>query len=145
MRVLLLLHGPNLNRLGSRDPQHYGTVTLTELEAQFREWARAHRFDVKSHQSNHEGALIDHLQEASSWASGAVVNPGALSHTSYSLHDALIDFSRPAVEVHLSRVSEREEWRRTSVIRPACIGSFEGLGPEGYLRAIELLDAVIGR
>jgi 3-dehydroquinate dehydratase-2 len=140
---ILLLHGPNLNLLGVRDPEHYGHLTLPELVEGVRGWARDAGLNLRAVQSNHEGALIDALQDARAWAGGAIVNAGALTHTSYALHDALLDFSRPAVEVHLSRVSERESWRRTSVIRPACAAAIEGKGPEGYREALAWLAARI--
>lgn len=139
MAELLLLHGPNLNLLGQRDPEHYGSMGLPQLETQVRAWAADRGHLVHSFQSNHEGALIDHLQQARIWAAGALVNLGALTHTSYALHDALVDFARPVVEVHLSKISEREPWRRTSVIRPACVGAVEGQGAAGYLEALEML------
>lgn len=139
MAELLLLHGPNLNLLGQRDPEHYGSLSLPQLEAQVRAWAADRGHLVHAFQSNHEGALIDQLQQARAWAAGALVNLGALTHTSYALHDALVDFARPAVEVHLSKISEREPWRRVSVIRPACIGAVEGRGVAGYLEALEML------
>ncbi len=144
MRRILLLHGPNLNRLGRRDPAHYGTITLPELERSVREWGRALGFEVACFQSNHEGALVDRLQEEADRAAGAVINPGALAHQSYVLHDAILDFGAPVIEVHLSRVSARETWRRTSVTRPACAGWVEWMGPAGYRRALELLAGLLG-
>ena len=136
-----MLPGPNLNRLGERDPAHYGRVTLAELVGRVRGWAGEVGLGVRAVQSNHEGALIDALQDAAAWASGAIVNAGALTHTSYALHDALLDFSGPVAEVHLSRISEREPWRRVSVLRPACGALFEGEGPEGYRKAVSWLAA----
>ncbi|RMG48415.1 MAG: 3-dehydroquinate dehydratase [Acidobacteria bacterium] len=141
---ILLLHGPNLNALGRRDPAHYGTLTLPELEAMVRTWAAEYGWRVRCRQSNHEGALIDALQDAWGWAAGAILNAGALTHTSYALHDAILDFGRPVIEVHLSRISEREAWRRVSVIRPACAGYVEGRGPQGYRDALRLLARRIG-
>lgn len=141
MKRLLLLHGPNLNMLGRRDPSLYGSQTLEELVDQVRGWAAERGFELVHLQSNHEGALIDALQERRDWASGALVNAGALTHTSRALHDALLDFAKPVVEVHLSKVSERETWRRESVLRSACVGYVEGLGAEGYRVA---LDKLIG-
>ncbi len=143
MKRVLMLSGPNLNLLGQRDPAQYGTLTLPQLEEQARAWARDLGLDLAAFQSNHEGALIDALQDARGWAAGAVINPGALTHTSYALHDALVDFARPVIEVHLSKVSEREAWRRVSVVRPACRGHVEGLGAEGYRVAIEQLAALL--
>lgn len=145
MKSVLLLHGANLNRLGKRDPEHYGTVTLSDLVERVRSHGRTLGLRVQAFASNHEGELIDAIQEATSWADGAIVNLGAYSHTSYALHDAIVDFGRPVVEVHLSKVSEREPWRRTSVIRPACVAGFEGLGPEGYDRALDALNEEMER
>jgi 3-dehydroquinate dehydratase-2 len=139
MKRLLLLHGPNLNALGRRDPEHYGRLTLAELVRRVEGWARERGVALHAWQSNHEGALIDELQRAWSWADGALVNLGAYTHTSYALRDALADFGRPVVEVHLSALSEREPWRRTSVIRDVVVASFEGRGVEGYRLALERL------
>ena len=139
MSRVLLLHGPNLNMLGRRDPAHYGAQTLNELVDQVRAWAAERGWDISHLQSNHEGVLIDALQEARDWADGALVNAGALTHTSRALHDAVVDFSKPVIEVHLSKISEREEWRRVSVLRPACAGFVEGHGAEGYRMALEKL------
>ncbi len=145
MTRILLLHGPNLNRLGRRDPRQYGTITLPELEALVRDRGRAFGFEVGCFQSNHEGALVDRLQEETGKAAGCLFNPGALAHQSYVLHDAILDFGGPVVEVHLSRVSGREPWRRRSVTRPACAAFVEGEGPAGYVRALGLLAALLGR
>lgn len=144
MLKVLMLHGPNLNRLGRRDPEHYGTVTLEALEGMVEEWARERAVLLRAFQSNHEGTLIDTLQENADWADGALVNLGALTHTSYALHDALIDFGKPVVEVHLSAISQREAWRRVSLIRPVCLGYVEGMGVAGYRTALELLLTRIG-
>lgn len=141
MKNVLLVHGPNLNRLGRRDAQHYGTVSHADLVAQVKLWAQERGAIVRAYQSNHEGSLIDVLQEQGDWAEGALVNLGALSHSSYALHDALLDFGKPVVEVHLSKISGREAWRRVSVTRPACVDGVEGLGPEGYRVALESLLA----
>ena len=100
---------------------------------------------MRAFQSNHEGALIDEIQRATGECCGALVNLGALTHTSYALHDALLDFGRPVVEVHLSRISEREPWRRVSVIRPACVGVVEGRGIAGYDEALDLLAGACER
>jgi 3-dehydroquinate dehydratase-2 len=143
MRRVLMLSGPNLNFLGRRDPALYGRATLRQLERQVARWGAELGLEVRAFQSNHEGALIDQLQKAGAWAEGAIVNPGALGHYSYALHDALVDFARPAIEVHLSQVSEREPWRRVSVIRLACADFVEGLGAEGYRVALTRLAALL--
>ena len=140
MRVLIL-SGPNLNLLGSRDPAVYGTTTLPELEEVCRRWAAGLGIEVETFQSNHEGALIDRIHASVGAVDGIVFNPGALTHYSYALHDAVEAVPIPTVEVHLSDISRREEWRRTSVVRPACIASIAGKGAEGYREALELLAA----
>ena len=143
MKRVFLLHGPNLNMLGKRDPAHYGSMTLDELIEEVEGWAKERGFELAHLQSNHEGALIDALQQAREWACGALLNAGALTHTSRALHEALLDFAKPVIEVHLSKISEREEWRRESVLRPACAGFVEGLGAEGYRVALEKLSEVL--
>src|SRR3989344_5233765 len=108
--TILLIHGPNLNLLGKRDTAQYGAGTLSDIETLVGTEARKSGHDVKTFQSNHEGALIDFLQKESANAAGIIINPGALTHYSYALHDALVDTGLPAVEVHLSDISSREEW-----------------------------------
>ncbi len=148
MKKILLIHGPNLNRLGRRDPKHYGTITLPELEACVREAAQKKGYELEAFQSNHEGALIDWIQEKSDSAAGILINPGALTHSSYALHDALLDTGLPCVELHLSDLSQREDWRQKSVTAPACMAVRQGKGKDSYLEGLELLttplNAVIG-
>ena len=140
MPKLVLLNGPNLNRLGSREPEIYGTTTLAEVEEMLRARALALGFELEAYQSNHEGELIDRIHAAAdSGAEGIIINPGALAHYSYALADALRSVDIPAVEVHISDIHAREEWRRTSVTAEACIGSFAGMGPEGYAEALKLI------
>ncbi|MBI2613051.1 3-dehydroquinate dehydratase [Candidatus Kaiserbacteria bacterium] len=139
MGTILLIHGPNLNLLGKRDSAHYGTTALADIEKLVSSEAKRLGLDVKTFQSNHEGALIDWLQQESPNASGIIINPGALTHYSYALHDALVDTSLPCVEVHLSDVNAREEWRRVSVTAPACIGLVSGKKEQGYIEALAIL------
>ncbi|KKW47956.1 3-dehydroquinate dehydratase [Candidatus Kaiserbacteria bacterium RIFCSPHIGHO2_02_FULL_59_21] len=139
MATMLLIHGPNLNLLGKRDAAHYGTATLADIEALVATEAKKAGLDVKAFQSNHEGALIDFIQKESASASGIIINPGALTHGSYALHDALVDTKLPAVEVHLSDVSSREEWRKVSVTAPACVGVISGKKEAGYIEAVQKL------
>lgn len=139
MTTILLIHGPNLNLLGTRDPDQYGSLTLAEIEAIVTSEAQMSGFAVKAMQSNHEGAIIDFLQKESGDACGIIINPGALTHVSYALHDALLDTELPAVEVHLSDIKSREEWRQRSVTAPACIGVISGKKEKGYLEALKLL------
>lgn len=140
MRVLVV-NGPNLNLLGVRRPEVYGTATLAELEEHCREWGAALGLEVETFQSNHEGAIIDRLHETLGRCDGVVLNPGALTHYSYALHDAIEAISLPVVEVHLSDIAAREEWRARSVVSPACAATISGQGLDGYRQALELLAA----
>ena len=140
MRVLLL-HGPNLNLLGTRQPEIYGSITLGELEDRCRRWGTEMGIDLDTFQSNHEGALIDRLHAAIGHCDAVIVNPGALSHYSYALHDAITSAALPTIEVHLSDITAREPWRAHSVISAACVVTIAGEGPDGYLRALEALAA----
>ena len=136
MRILLL-NGPNLGRLGHRQPEVYGSTTLAEVVAAVSERAAAHGSSVAHLQSNHEGALIDRLEVRDYDA--VIINPGALTHTSYALHDALLGAERPVVEVHISDITKREPWRRVSVIEPVVSHRILGRGWRGYLDAVDLL------
>ena len=143
--MMLLLNGPNLNLLGEREPHIYGTTTLADVENMVRDTCAPYGVEVKAIQSNYEGALVDFLQEHRQAAQGVIVNPGALGHTSYALHDALKAMSCPAVEVHISNVHAREEWRRVSVLSPATRGQIVGLGTMGYyLAALWLCTELAG-
>lgn len=138
MRILVV-NGPNLNLLGTRRPDIYGEATLGEVDANCREWGASLGLEVDTFQSNHEGAIIDRLHDAIGRYQGVVLNPGALGHTSYALHDAIEAIGLPVVEVHISDVTAREPWRAESVIRPACIGAVWGKGIEGYREAMEMV------
>ncbi|MBS1964898.1 MAG: type II 3-dehydroquinate dehydratase [Chloroflexi bacterium SZAS-1] len=136
---ILLIHGPNLNMLGRREPGIYGSTTLPQIDAAMRERAEAAGATLLAFQSNHEGALVDFLQ-AEGWdAAGIIINPGALTHYGLSLRDALASLSAPIVEVHLSNVYKREAFRHTSVVAPVATGQIAGLGWRGYLLALEWL------
>jgi 3-dehydroquinate dehydratase II len=134
-----VLHGVNLDMLGKRDPQHYGTLTLIELEVRIRHWARALGLETSFFHTNSEGEYVERLHQAPELADALLLNPGAWTHYAWAIRDALEIASLPAVEVHLSAVDEREDWRRVSVIRDLCIGTVAGKGPEGYRDALELL------
>ena len=136
---ILVLNGPNLNMLGIREPAHYGHETYAELEARIRAHADLRGAEVEIYQSNHEGALVDAIQAALGAFDGIVINPGAYTHTSIALLDAVKAVSLPTVEVHISDVNAREDFRKISYIRAACIATIAGHGTDGYLEAIDLL------
>ena len=141
MKKILVLNGPNLNLLGVREPDVYGTVTLADIEREVTEYAAERGASVDCFQSNHEGALIDKLHEARGAYDGIVYNPGAHTHYSYALRDAVSSIDVPTVEVHLSDISAREEFRRISVIAPVCVAQIKGKGKVGYKEAVDVLLA----
>jgi 3-dehydroquinate dehydratase-2 len=134
-----VMHGVNLDQLGRRDPAIYGGLSFTELEVQISEAAGEHGLQVRFFQTNHEGEFVEHLHGLEGMADGLILNPGAWSHYSYAIRDALELAAVPAVEVHLSDVDQREQWRRHSVIRELCLGHVVGRGPAGYREALELM------
>ncbi|KKW19583.1 MAG: 3-dehydroquinate dehydratase [Parcubacteria group bacterium GW2011_GWA2_51_10] len=145
MKAILLIHGPNLNLLGKRDAAHYGGATLEDIEALVKSESEQLGYAMKAFQSNHEGALIDFLQKESPNAAGIIINPGALTHYSYALHDAIADAGLPAVEVHLSDINSREDWRKISVIAPACVAQVRGKKEEGYREAVGMLHSHLSK
>lgn len=138
MRILLI-NGPNLNTLGTREPDVYGNTTLSEIEARVREKASALNVEVRTFQSNSEGALIDFIQAEAPDAAGIIINPGALTHYSFALRDALAASGLPAIEVHISNIYGREHFRRRSVTAACCWGIVAGLGWRGYVAAFDAL------
>jgi 3-dehydroquinate dehydratase-2 len=138
MRILVI-NGPNLNMLGRRETEHYGSNTLASIEQALAEKGKALGCELIFFQSNHEGSIIDFIQEKASGADGILINPGALTHYSYSLHDALVDSGLPVVEVHLSDIRAREEWRKISVISDVVIKQVSGLKTQSYLLGLEAL------
>lgn len=136
MADILLINGPNLNMLGTREPDVYGVETLNEIEDQVIAFASERGYTVKAYQSNCEGALIDYLQQ-NKHVAGIVINPGALTHYSYALRDCLAGLDLPIVEVHMSAIYKREEFRHSSVIAPVCIGQISGFGSASYLLGVQ--------
>jgi 3-dehydroquinate dehydratase-2 len=134
-----IMHGVNLDQLGRRDPGHYGGLSLTALELRIAEAAAQLGLRTRFFATNHEGEFVEHLHALAGLADGIVLNPGAWTHYSYAIRDALEIASLPAVEVHLSDVDSREDWRRRSVIAELCVGRVAGKGPDGYREALECL------
>lgn len=139
MRKILVIHGPNLNLLGQREPGVYGTLTLDEINVRLRDYAAAHGAELEIVQSNHEGAIVDALHSAREWASGVVINAGAYTHYSYAIRDAIAAIGIPTVEVHLSNIHAREPFRHTSVIAPVCRGQIAGFGWRSYILGLSAL------
>ncbi len=137
---LLVINGPNLNFLGIREPDHYGKETYQDLLSKIQYYCDERKIEVRFYQSNHEGDLVDRIQQAYfDGMDGIVINPGAYTHTSIALLDAVKAVQIPTVEVHISAVEQREDFRQVSYIRAACVGTITGQGTDGYLRAIDLL------
>ncbi|MGQ9697935.1 MAG: type II 3-dehydroquinate dehydratase [Armatimonadota bacterium] len=142
MRVLVV-HGPNLNLLGQREPQVYGQESLDALNSRIAQTAKDLGIEVRVVQSNSEGAIIDALQDAANWANGIVINPGAYTHYSIAIRDCLAAIRLPAIEVHLSNIYAREPFRHHSVIAPVVVGQISGLGAHGYLLALRAIKAIV--
>ncbi|MBY0403738.1 MAG: type II 3-dehydroquinate dehydratase [Cyanobacteria bacterium] len=138
-KVIWVLNGPNINLLGDREPHLYGTETLTEIEIRLIEEGKALNLDVRCYQTNHEGALIDKIHEIRKSSDGIIINPGGLTHTSVSLHDALASYPHPIIEVHLSNIHQREAFRHHSYVSPLAQGVICGLGSQGYSLALRAL------
>jgi 3-dehydroquinate dehydratase-2 len=143
MKKVLVLHGPNLNLLGHREQDVYGSDTLAEVNAALYTLAAELGLDLRIVQSNHEGALIDEIQRAMEWADGIVINAGAYTHTSYAIRDAIAAVALPTVEVHMTRIYARENFRHHSVIASVCQGQISGFGKESYLLGIRALREIL--
>jgi 3-dehydroquinate dehydratase-2 len=142
---VLVLNGPNLNLLGEREPHLYGSTTLDAIIEQVRQHAATRQIEIEHLQSNHEGVLLDALHQARGRIHGVILNAGALTHTSYALRDAIAALPIPTVEVHLTNIYAREEFRRQSVIAPVCVGQISGFGSLSYLLAVDALHAILSR
>jgi len=143
MPPVLVLHGPNLNLLGEREQEVYGSLTLAEIDQRLTTLGEELGLEVRSIQSNSEGELIDALQNARTWAKGVIFNPGGYTHTSVPLRDAIAGIDIPVIEAHLSNIHAREEFRRRSMIAPVCRGSIVGLGWHSYAMALRALAALL--
>ena len=142
--ILLVIHGANLNLLGQREPEIYGTATLADYVASVRAAAGPYGLEVESVQSNHEGDVVDAIHAARGRCDAILINPGAFTHYAWSIHDALSTFAGPVVEVHISNPNAREAWRHTSVVAPVATGSIMGLGMHGYELAVHALARKLG-
>jgi len=140
---ILVLHGPNLNLLGLREPDIYGTDTYDDMNRKIEAYAKQSGVQVQITQSNHEGVLIDAIHDAVGWADGIIINPGAYTHYSHAIADAIRGVRLPVVEVHMTNVHAREEFRRHSVVAPAAVGQIAGFGTASYLLALDAIRATI--
>jgi 3-dehydroquinate dehydratase-2 len=139
IKNILVIHGPNLNLLGEREPEVYGAKTLKDVNREISIHASVKNLNFRFYQSNHEGKIIDFIHKNRRWADGMVINPGALTHYSYALRDAISAVGKPAVEVHLSDIHKREAFRKISVVQPVCIKQISGKGIQSYIEGIEIL------
>ncbi|MDD5021327.1 MAG: type II 3-dehydroquinate dehydratase [Endomicrobiaceae bacterium] len=137
MKKILIINGPNLNLLGTREPEIYGKFTLTDLENKLKDFAKKINIEIECFQSNHEGEIVDKIGSAKNNFNGIIINPAAYTHTSVALRDAISSVQIPTIEVHISNIYSREEFRHNSFIAPVALGQISGLGIDGYLLALE--------
>ncbi len=145
MARILVINGPNLNLLGKREPGIYGTLTLAQIEEQLRARAQALGVELDCCQSNHEGEIVDRIGQAAGTYAYLIINPGAYTHTSIAIQDAIRAAGVPTIEVHLSNIASREEYRHTSLVAPACVGQIAGLGADSYLLALDFAARAVNR
>lgn len=145
MKKILVIHGPNLNLLGTREPEIYGRMTLKELNSSLNRYAKPKKVTLKIVQSNWEGEIIDLIQKAKGKFDGIIINPAAYTHYSIAIYDTILAVGIPTVEVHLSNIYKREEFRRKSVIAPACVGQICGLGWKSYILGIDALIEILNK
>lgn len=143
MKRIAVIHGPNLNFLGMREPEVYGTMKLDFINQEIKRRAEELRIGVDIFQSNHEGEIVDYIQQGYNNLNGIIINPGGLTHYSVVLRDALVSVKLPVIEVHISNIYQREDFRHISVIAPIAIGQISGLGPGGYLYALEAMLKIV--
>ena len=137
MKKVLIIHGPNLNLLGQREPDVYGPVSMADINSRLEEKARALNMEIKIVQSNHEGEIVTTIQQAMTWADGIIINPAAYTHTSVAIRDAISSINIPTIEGHLSNIYKREDFRQKSFIAPVCVGQISGFGENSYYLALE--------
>jgi len=143
--AVLVLHGPNLNLLGRREPEHYGTATLAQIDAELKKLGRALKLRVECFQSNHEGELVQKIQQARGRVAAILINPGGYTHTSVAIRDALAFTELPVIEVHLSNLAKREEFRKCSLVSDLAVGTISGFGPHSYFLALRAAASVLNK
>lgn len=142
-KKLLIIHGPNINLTGMREPEVYGTVKIEQINGEILAYGKENGFSCEVRQTNHEGQIIDWLQQAMGQFDGVILNAGAYTHYSYAIHDAIAAVPLPCIEVHFSNIQARSDFRHTSVIAPACVGSIAGFGKDSYLLAIDAFKKIL--